>query len=471
MKFGTSGLRGLVTDLLGAGTARYAAAFGRYLLSSNQVEPGAKIYVGGDLRPSTPEIIATCIAALEEIGLTPINCGFLPTPALALHAMTNHSACLMVTGSHIPADRNGIKFYTPSGEITKLDEQAITALVDEMHADEFRTSPLQHFEVEASADRLFIERNKMLLPNQALADLRIGVYQHSTVARDGLVTVLQFFGADVVVLGRSDDFIPVDTEAVPEALVKLLKHWAELHQLDAIVSADGDGDRPLVADEAGEPVRGDALGLLVARYLSAKVVATPVTSSSGLERSGPYRVTRTKVGSPFVIEAMLQSIRQGHDKVMGFEANGGVLTGSSFEVEGQMLRPLPTRDCFLPILAALYTVAVEKRKLSQVVSSLKLPVAVSDRIQDYSVDRSDALMAHLRAAKDNLDAFLSPIGKVSGMSDVDGLRVSLEKNEIVHIRPSGNAPEMRCYVEATSRQRAENLLAKTMRIVASTRIR
>lgn len=471
MKFGTSGLRGLVSDLLGAGTARYAAAFGRYLLSTDQVGPGAKIYIGGDLRPSTRQIMTTCMAALEEIGLTPVDCGFLPTPALALHAMTNHAACLMVTGSHIPADRNGIKFYTPSGEITKLDELAITALADEMHADEFRNSPLQPVEFEPAADRLFLERNRMLLPDQALARLRIGVYQHSTVARDGLVSVLQYYGADAIPLGRSDDFLPVDTEAVPEALVKLLKHWAEMHQLDAIVSADGDGDRPLVADETGEPVRGDALGLLVARYLSAEVVTTPVTSSSGLERSGPYRVTRTKVGSPYVIEAMVQSISQGYDKVMGFEANGGVLTGSPFDVEGRTLRPLPTRDSFLPILAALYTVAVEKRELSQVVGSLKLPVAVSDRIQDYSVDRSKALMAHLRAAKGNLDAFLDPLGKIAATSDIDGLRVSLEKDEIVHIRPSGNAPEMRCYVEATSRRRAEILLAKTMHLVAAASMR
>lgn len=414
--------------------------------------------------------MTTCMAALEEIGLTPVNCGFLPTPALALHAMTNHSACLMVTGSHIPADRNGIKFYTPSGEITKLDELAITALAQKMQADEFRNSPLQPV-VEPAADRLFLERNKMLLQDQALARLRIGVYQHSTVARDGLVSVLHFYGADAIPLGRSDDFLPVDTEALPEALVKLLKHWSAMHHLDAIVSADGDGDRPLVADETGQPVRGDALGLLVARYLSAEVVATPVTSSWGLERSGPYRVTRTKLGSPYVIEAMAQSISQGHDKVMGFEANGGVLTGSPFDVAGRMLRPLRTRDSFLPILATLYTVAVEKRKLSQVVSSLRLRVAVSDRIQDYSVDRSNTLMEHLRTAKGKLDAFLDPLGKIAATSDIDGLRVFFEKDEIVHVRPSGNAPEMRRYVEATSRRRAEILLAKTMHLVAAASMR
>lgn len=357
MKFGTSGLRGLVTDLLGPASARYAVAFGRYLLKTGQAQPGSKVFVGGDLRPSTPQIMATCMGALERVGLKPVNCGFIPTPALALHAMTHNAACLMVTGSHIPADRNGIKFYTPHGEIMKSDEQAITALADEISLEGLDGSAGQQVEVEPAAEDLFFERNRTLLPERALQRLRVGVYQHSTVARDGLVSVLKSYGADVIPLGRSKEFIPVDTEAVPEALVKLLKHWADMHRLNAIVSADGDGDRPLVTDETGEPVRGDALGVIVARFLGAKVVSTPVTSSSGIESSGPFSVRRTKVGSPFVIEAMLEACQQGEGGVMGFEANGGVLTASTFDVAGGPLQPLATRDSFLPILASLYAIA------------------------------------------------------------------------------------------------------------------
>ncbi len=52
-------------------------------------------------------------------------CGRVPTPALALAGLARVVPSIMVTGSHIPFDRNGIKFYTPRGEISKQDEQPI----------------------------------------------------------------------------------------------------------------------------------------------------------------------------------------------------------------------------------------------------------------------------------------------------------------------------------------------------------
>lgn len=49
----------------------------------------------------------------------------LPTPALALQAMQMNQPAIMITGSHITFDRNGIKFYRPDGEISESDEAAI----------------------------------------------------------------------------------------------------------------------------------------------------------------------------------------------------------------------------------------------------------------------------------------------------------------------------------------------------------
>tara|TARA_B110000908_G_C10080263_1_gene369255 strand:+ start:225 stop:437 length:213 start_codon:yes stop_codon:yes gene_type:complete len=63
--------------------------------------------------------------ACRAAGLAVTDCGDLPTPALALAAIGARAAAVMVTGSHVPADRNGLKFYTPDGEITKIDEMAI----------------------------------------------------------------------------------------------------------------------------------------------------------------------------------------------------------------------------------------------------------------------------------------------------------------------------------------------------------
>ena len=467
LKFGTSGLRGLSADLTGRASALYATAFARHLLKNGHARPGDFILVGRDFRESSPAISATCIGALKRAGLTPIDCGTLPTPALALYGLQLKAASLMITGSHIPADRNGIKFYRPDGEIDKRDELAISEEALAIGSSPLDETPAEAESRTAETEALFLERNKGLLPSGSLAGLTIGVYQHSTVARDLFGEVLTHYGARVVPLGRSESFIPVDTEAVSTETIRLMKSWAPEHGLDAIVSADGDGDRPLVADETGEPLRGDLLGLIAANFLGAQVVVTPVTSNSGIEAAGSYAVTRTRVGSPYVIAGMDEAIAAGKANVMGFEANGGTLTASRFTVEGKPFEPLPTRDSFLPILATLYAAAKAGNPLSAVAGSYRLPFAAADRLENFPVETSAALMAYLRASDANLADFLKPVAAVASKSDIDGLRVTLVDNRIIHFRPSGNAPEMRCYVEASSENEAKALLEQGLGLISA----
>lgn len=465
LKFGTSGLRGLSEDLKGKASAIYATAFARHLLQSGLARKGDPVLIGQDFRDSSPAIAASCIGALQAAGLKPLDCGALPTPALALYAMSLKAAALMITGSHIPADRNGIKFYRPDGEIDKQDETAIAELAHGIEQDIHGETQGKAENREADAVALFFERNAGLLAARALSGLKIGVYQHSTVARNLFVDVLSHYGAEVVALGRSETFIPVDTEAVSPETLEKLKAWAPEHRLDAIVSADGDGDRPLLADETGTPLRGDLLGLITANFLKAGIVVTPVTSNSGIEAAGDFKVIRTKVGSPFVIEGMAQGQGEENGGVIGFEANGGFLTATPFTLNGKTIAPLPTRDCFLPILAALALMATKKQPLSEVAAAYHLPVAAADRLQNFAQEKSTALMAHLRASRSNLEQFLTPVGAVKDTSDIDGLRVTLENGNTIHFRPSGNAPEMRCYVEAASEDEAEALLRQGLELI------
>ncbi|RWX78777.1 phosphomannomutase [Neorhizobium lilium] len=469
MKFGTSGLRGLVVDLEGRTSSLYAQAFARHLIAIGAAKPGSPVLVGRDFRPSSPGIAATCIGALERAGLMPIDCGAIATPALALYGLKLGAASLMVTGSHIPADRNGIKFYRPDGEIDKSDEAGITAIAAELGATAIDERPGTAPDQSAEAAALFLARNTSLLPAQALSGLTIGVYQHSTVARDLFVEVLEHYGAQVLALGRSETFIPVDTEAVSSETVRQLKAWAAEHRLDAIVSADGDGDRPLVSDETGEPLRGDLLGLAAAQFLGADVVVTPVTSNSGIEAAGGFTVVRTRVGSPFVIAGMntaLEETAGGPARgVVGFEANGGTLTGSEFAVAGGPLAPLPTRDSFLPALAVLHLRKERNAPLSQIAAAFHLPFAAADRLEDFPVETSAALMAHLRGSERALADFLAAIGTIAAQSDIDGLRVTLADGSILHLRPSGNAPEMRCYVEAETQEAAASLLRQGLDLI------
>lgn len=457
VKFGTSGLRGLAVDLLDGSADTFALAFVRHLLMTGYVQSGDRMFVGRDLRESSPMIAARCVKALRRAGMVAVDCGVLPTPALALYSRANRAAAIMVTGSHIPADRNGLKFYRPDGEIDKADEASIAALAGKPApwADTGSTTLPPPPDEESAAWAIYRDRCLNILPGGALSRLRIGVYQHSSVARDFLVEILTAYDAEVIALGRSETFVPVDTEALGEETAAALKHWTQEHRLHAIVSTDADADRPLVTDETGRQIRGDTVGLITARFLNANCVVTPVTSNSGIERMLGARIMRTRVGSPYVIEAMLRACHEGNGVVAGFEANGGFMLATPASLGSVTLASLPTRDSLLPILALL---GQGGAALSRHVDALRLPASMSDRLVDYPVEMSRALMASFAVDRTNIDRFLQDLGAIFRVDWTDGLRVVLDDGSVVHLRPSGNAPEMRCYVEAPTVDVAHGLL-------------
>jgi phosphomannomutase len=458
LKFGTSGLRGLAADLQGQAARRYTMAFLDHVAARRQDGAG-RVFLGRDFRQSSPTIAQDCAAAIAAAGLEPVDCGTIPTPALALHAMAAGGAAIMVTGSHIPADRNGLKFYLPGGEISKADEAGIlAALREDMIPDLAETMANQ---AGAATERYFA-RFAGLLPAGALTGLRVGVFEHSTVARDLLTRILRHFGAETVALDRRDGFVAVDTEAFGDAVFAPLAGWVAQHRLDAIVSADGDGDRPLLMDRQGGFVRGDVLGLLAAQCLGADSVVTPVTSNSAIERTGFFRnVVRTRVGSPYVVEAMTGA----SGAVVGFEANGGTFVGEGVRVGGQALPPLATRDAVLPILCALGLAAQQGKAVDELVAALPLQYALADRLQDVPSERSGTFLKRLATDDNYARRLFAPHG-IAGLSDIDGLQFRTLAGDMVHFRASGNAPELRCYVEGSTPEIARALLAWGMEIAA-----
>ena len=335
--FGTSGARGLVVDF----TPEVCAAFTHAFVAVMQRDAAVtQMALAIDNRPSSPAMAQACAAALLQAGVEPIYYGVVPTPALAYKAMQDKMPCIMVTGSHIPFDRNGLKFYRPDGEITKADEQAIlSANVD---FDPLPALPVLHARPEAA--QAYCERYSSLFSADLLAGKRIGVYEHSSAGRDLYAPLLGQLGAEVVALERSDEFVPIDTEAVGEEDKAKARRWSAEHRLDAIFSTDGDGDRPLVADEQGEWLRGDILGLLCADALQIEALAIPVSCNTAVASCGRFaRVALTKIGSPYVI-AEFAELAKDYQRIAGFEANGGFLLGSDIEVDGKPLAALPTRD-------------------------------------------------------------------------------------------------------------------------------
>lgn len=451
-KFGTSGLRGLVTELTDGLVAGYARAF----LAA--VPHQGVLYLGRDLRASSPRIAAAVAAAAAEAGLAVRDCGALPTPALALAAMTAGAPSVMVTGSHIPADRNGLKFYTATGEITKPDETAILAA----YAGP-REAPPAAPVAEPAALPAYVARYRAAFGAGALTGMRLGVWQHSAVARDLLTGLLADLGASVVPLGRSDDFVPVDTEAVDDSTRARLAGWVAAHRLDALVSTDGDADRPLVVDGAGEVVPGDVIGTLTALALGADTVVTPVSSNTMIEGSGRFAtVRRTKIGSPFVIAGMEAAMAVPSARTVGFEANGGFLLGFPAAGPAGPLAPLMTRDALLPILAPLAEGARQGKGLATLVAALPARRTAADRLEEVPTERSQALVRDLTADAAARAALFGPLGPEAGIDLTDGLRISFASGQVVHLRPSGNAPELRCYAEAASAGAAAALVRDTL---------
>jgi phosphomannomutase len=396
---------------------------------------------------------ASCAAAIEAMGYTVIYAGALPTPALAYYASTISAPCLVITGSHIPFDRNGLKFYRADGEISKQDEALMREAVVSVPL-EIRLLKLST--VNQTARAAFVQRYLDFFGAQALNGMRVAVYEHSSVARDVLREILEALGATVISLGRTDTFVPIDTEAVrPEDVVQA-KLWASEENFDAILSTDGDGDRPLIGDETGQWFRGDVVGVLCAMYLKADTVVTPVSSNTALELCGGFKATtRTRIGSPYVIAAMEQANGQ---TVVGFEANGGFLLGSDIHQDGRTLLRLATRDAVLPMLALLCMARKESVALSTLSHLLPKRYTASDRLQSFANDKSAALIAQFNR---NLTLAASRLAPDAGMivlvNTVDGLRLNFTNGDIVHLRPSGNAPELRCYAEADTAERAQAL--------------
>lgn len=463
VRFGTSGARGLVADMTAEICFAYTAAF----LQVVGAPAGSRVALGMDLRPSSPDIATACAAAIRQAGLEADFCGVLPTPALAFHAQERGMPAIMVTGSHIPFDRNGIKFYRASGEITKADEAGIAGASVALPA-RIQLAPLPAANREAR--QLYIERYLNFFPRNVLAGMRLGFYEHSSVARDLLRDILQGLGAQVISLGRTDQFVPIDTEAVAETDIRQARLWAAEHGFDAILSTDGDADRPLIGDEQGNYLRGDVVGILCAQYLGAEAVATPVSSNTALEKCGVFKqIERTRIGSPFVIAGMEKMLRAGAKRVVGFEANGGFLVASRLEKNACTLAPLPTRDAVLPILALLAMAREQGIAVSQLPVRLPPRFTASDRIQNFATEKSRQLLQDLAAADAQLRSFLAPLGvEAAGIDQTDGLRITLTNREIVHLRPSGNAPELRCYAEAESQEAANALAQACLRRIQAT---
>lgn len=457
--FGTSGARGLVTQFTANVCAAFSAAFVQSMQRNHEF---TQVAIAIDNRPSSYGMAQACAAALANFNIGVLYYGVIPTPALAYKAMQDNMPAIMVTGSHIPFDRNGLKFYRPDGEISKVDEKAIVNNDIMFKAVE----SLSELNVSCDAANGYIARYTSLLPKSLLANKRIGIYEHSSAGRDLYYKIFEALGAEVIALERSDVFVPIDTEAVSEQDVLKAIAWSEKYNLDVIFSTDGDGDRPLVSDENGNWLRGDILGLLCADTLNIEALAIPVSCNTAIESCNKFKhISRTKIGSPYVIAEFAQLAKK-YERIAGFEANGGFLLGSDIQLNNKLLKSLPTRDAILPAIMLL--VAAKKSTISELVNALPARFTFSDRIQNFAIEKSQAIIS---LGKNTPSLLMAKLGfeniTIDTVDEKDGLRITFENGNIIHLRPSGNSPELRCYGEANNFSTANKIVLSTLSKVKS----
>lgn len=537
LAFGTSGLRGLVKDITDLEAYVNVKAALRYLLSIGDIGAGGAVAIAGDLRPSTDRIMRACAQAVVDSGCQVENAGRIPTPALISHAMSTGRCGVMVSGSHIPFDRNGIKLNKSVGEIVKEDEPGILREVERVRVEEYsRTAattpfdasgmlkrPLKLPPVARAAEEAYIRRYLESFTRGGLSGQRLLVYQHSAVGRDILPRILRELGAEVITAGRSEAFVPIDTENITDAQLDRLEELAVAAEdgrpVNAVISTDGDSDRPLLiavqpgaetstGDRRVRFLPGDLLGIVTAEYLRADAAAVPISANDAVERRMIERGTflkKTRIGSPYVVSAIDQLRRAGsYSRIVGWEANGGFLTGSDIELPSGTLIALPTRDSTLPILANLFAAAEQNIGLAALWSRLpsrfgraglidSIPVAVSQAILGALIPPGDTIEVEFDDAGHVIDhsrpdAMATPLSEQAasdwrqckarlirlftpalGFDDVvrinvlDGVRIHFHNGDVAHIRPSGNAPQLRIYTNSDSQRRADEIVELGLR--------
>ncbi len=422
--FGTDGVRGLVgqSPITPDFVMRLGYAAGMTLVAA-ETHTGAEhpaVLIGKDTRISGYMLEAALEAGFAAAGVDVCLVGPMPTPAVAyLTRALRLQAGVVISASHNPYHDNGIKFFSAQG--TKLPdavELEIEARLDQPMAclDSARLGKARRIE---DARGRYIEFCKSTFPNELdLRGLKIVVDCAHGAAYQIAPKVFHELGAEVVKIGADPDGININ-EGVgathPEALRRaVLEHGADLG-----VSLDGDGDRLMMVDHAGNLYDGDQLIYVIARQKAriGKVpgVAGTLMSNLGFEHAlGRLGIpcARAKVGDRYVLETLQEKGWQ-----LGGENSGHIIC----------LDKHTTGD---GIIAAL-----------QVLAALR---ASGERLADAC---ADLVMYPQKLINVRLTAGFDWKSDPSIKQAADHAEQALNGSGRVLLRPSGTEPLLRVMVE------------------------
>lgn len=431
--FGTDGIRGKFGEL--PITPDFILKLGYVtglVLIENNNNPARKpsVVIGKDTRLSGYVIEGALQAGFNAAGVDVHMLGPLPTPAIAhLTRSFNADAGVVISASHNPYFDNGIKFFSGDGkkltdEMQSAINDKLTAIMDASNSDNSAIMPILDPARLGKNNRIndakgrYIEFCKGSFPYQYDLDhLTVVVDCANGAGYSVAPRVMRELGANVIAINNKPDGININANCGsthPENLQKAVLEY----EADVGIALDGDGDRIVMVDEAGELVDGDGILYVLATQSQTKAegVVGTLMSNMGLElalKDADIAFTRAKVGDRYVMQEL--------------EANGWILGG---EPSGHILCLDKSRTGDA-IIAGLQVLAVMQARGK----------ALSDLTEGFEVLPQKLVNVRLSQMQD-------PFEHEELVAAFDKARATLEGRGRLLIRQSGTEPMIRVMVES-----------------------
>jgi phosphoglucosamine mutase len=331
--FGTDGVRGRSNSypMTAEMAMKIGMAAGKVFIRGDHRH---SVVIGKDTRISGNMLQSALEAGFVSMGMDVILVGDIPTPAVAMLTRSMRADLgVMISASHNPFEDNGIKLFGPDGyKLSDAMEQKIEDLVLR-GADKHLAPPdkIGQSRVLPGATGRYIEFAKNTLPRTLRFDnLKVVLDCANGAAYRVAPIVLQEMGAEVIPIGVSPDGQNINKNCGSTATAAMRAAVKE-HGAHVGIALDGDADRILVCDEAGNMVDGDQLMALIADawhrvgLLKGQGVVATTMSNLGLERylhSLGIDLVRTDVGDRYVVARMRAD---GYN--LGGEQSGHIVLG------------------------------------------------------------------------------------------------------------------------------------------------
>lgn len=464
-RFGTSGWRAVIGEEFTVANVRLVCrGIAAYVRETNP-EVAPEVLVGYDTRFLSERFARAAADALAGWGLrTLLSETATPTPAVAFHVIRRRLAGgVTITASHNPPEYNGVKFTPAWGgpalpEATRAIEAHIDALARKEVADA-SAGGMSRSNHEAPAPPLIDLRSEYLRGVARLVDLDAIRQRGLAVVIDPLYgasrgyldELLRRAGARVSVIHDVRD--PYFGGRRPDPDEVGLRELATAFSGSAAnlgLATDGDADRFGVLDAGGTFVAPNlVLGLLldylaatrrwqggVARSVATTHLVDAVAAAHGLT------VHETPVGFKYIGARLADG-----SAVFGGEESAGV------SIAGHV----PDKDGVLACLLVAEMVARTGKTLREQVTAL------FRRVGEYHSSRldiavTDAVSARLAALLADPPTTLAGVA-VREVNRLDGCKLLLADGSWLLLRPSGTEPLLRCYAEAASSRRVNEILS------------